>query len=165
MRAIYSVLKSSSFGLLPPLVFLVGTCVLVLIFSFSLSLISYYTKLYANWLSDPRWYHFYFNWCNCYCYSFPIPPFVALAWIWWCPELSLRLIGAPTVPQRLVHRSHEAEFEWPVFSSTDSYDQETGQRLYPYLQNVLNWLSITPHTHFILLSIRAYGTYRPYLNI
>ena len=93
-------LKSSSFGLLLPLVFLIGTCVLVLILSFYLSLISYYTKLYANWLSDPKWYHFYFNWYNSYCYSFSIPLFVALAQI---PDFSLKLIGVPLSRR---YRSH-----------------------------------------------------------
>lgn len=49
-----SVLGPGRLGLWLPLLFLVGTCVRVLILSSSLSLTSYYTQLCANCLSDPR---------------------------------------------------------------------------------------------------------------
>lgn len=163
---VYPTLKPSSFGLLLPHLFLVGACVCVLILSLSLffSLISHYTKLYATWLSDPRWYQFCFNWCNCYCYSFPIPLSVALAQIWSCREFSLRFMGASLFHREWSRVSPVGESEWPGFSSVVPYDQETEDKgLNLHLLNVSDWLSIS--CTYSLLSLPACGTYRPYLNI
>lgn len=161
MREIYSMLKSSSFGLLLPLVFLVGTCVLVLIFSFSLSLISYYTKLYANWLSDPRWYHFYCNWCNCYCYSFPFPPWIPLDLV--MPRAFSDANRSPHHPSE-TGPSESSGWIWVACVLIHSllWPVNWGQRL---VSPSPKCLELAISLSLILLSIRAYGTYRPYLNL
>lgn len=153
-------LKSSSFGLLLSLLFSIGTCVLVLILSFYLSLISYYTKLYANWLSDPRWYHFYFNWYNCYCYSFPIPLFVALARI---PELSLRLIGVPLSHRHWSVRVIRVNPSGLESRSHSLMTQRLGTRADSPFPKCPSLAFYKPP--FILPSLRASGTYKQYLNI
>lgn len=106
--------------------------------SCSLSPISYYTKLYANWLSDPSWYHFYFNWCNCYCHSslIPLSPLHDLPRPRTLSEVSRR----PTVLQRLVPRS-------PV---DESLRLRTGAQI-PSLK-CLSLAFYQPHLHFSILN-------------
>lgn len=70
-----------------------------------LSLVSYYTQLYSNSLSGSRWYHFYFNWCNCYCYS---------SWIILCDATQMRGYSEPFL--RLIRASlfHSRQSEWSI---------------------------------------------------